>query len=138
MLKYLSYLIIFLVANKVVAQDLSRLTIQTPTAAALGRYETVPVDESTGVPQISIPLFSFHVGDVEFPVTPSYHAGGVKVDQLESQVGLSWSLLGFPNMSRNIRGIPDENSRGRCLSDIPDVRFILTNKIGLSYDYIKL
>ncbi|MGJ1269842.1 hypothetical protein ACR78F_11800 [Sphingobacterium spiritivorum] len=119
MLKYLSYLIIFLVANKVVAQDLSRLTIQTPTAAALGRYETVPVDESTGVPQISIPLFSFRVGDVEFPVTLSYHAGGVKVDQLESQVGLSWSLLGFPNMSRNIRGIPDENSRGGYLRVTP-------------------
>ncbi|WP_454880721.1 hypothetical protein [Sphingobacterium detergens] len=119
MIRYIKYLIILAVISGANAQDLSRLTVQTPMAAGLGRYEEIPVDESTGVPNIAIPLFSFRVGDTEFPITLSYHAGGVKVDQLESQVGLSWSLLGFPNISRNVKGIPDENNTGGYFTTVP-------------------
>ncbi|WP_447767071.1 hypothetical protein [Sphingobacterium faecium] len=118
MIKYLKYLLFFVVL-KVNAQDLTKLTLQTPNAAALGRYEDMPVEESTGIPNISLHLFNLKVGDIDFPISLSYHAGGVKVDQLESQVGLGWSLLGFPNLSRDVRGVPDEKRESGNFFSVP-------------------
>lgn len=48
-----------LVAPALSAQDGSlRVTVPSPTAASLGKFGDVPVSLTTGVPDISIPLFT--------------------------------------------------------------------------------
>lgn len=63
-----------------------------PTAAQFLRYDEMPVSEYTGIPNISVPLFEINEDGVKLPLTLSYHAGGIKVNQDASWVGLGWDL----------------------------------------------
>ena len=65
----------------------------TPNAAGLGLYGDIPVSLYTGTPDISIPLYEIKVKNYTLPITLSYHASGVQVDQHPSWVGLGWSLF---------------------------------------------
>jgi hypothetical protein len=52
----------------------------SPDAAALGKYGNIPVSPYTGVPNISIPLYTIKSGDLTMPVSLSYHSSGNKVE----------------------------------------------------------
>jgi YD repeat-containing protein len=80
-----------------------------PNAAALGQYGDIPVDLSNGLPSIGIPLTQITVSD-EFSmgIDLSYHASGVRVDEIATYVGLGWSLNGGGAITRVIRGKADE------------------------------
>ncbi len=80
---------------------------QTPTAAALGKYVDQPVNLYTGVPEISIPIYTIDLGDYTLPLSLSYHAGGIKVSEGASWVGLGWSLSTGANINRTIQSIED-------------------------------
>jgi|GEM_PF-3516873 len=86
----------------------SNVTPQTPNAASFTQYGNTPVDYSTGIPQISIPLFTVEEDGVQVPISISYHASGVKVDDLASSVGLKWTLNTGGGIFRNINSRPDE------------------------------
>ncbi|NEM97415.1 SpvB/TcaC N-terminal domain-containing protein [Pontibacter burrus] len=82
----------------------------SPTAAALGKYVDIPVSLSTGTPEISIPLYEVNGRDLSLPISLNYHAGGFKVGELASWVGLGWSLNAGGMVGRTIRGLPDDGS----------------------------
>ena len=77
-------------------------------AAALGKYGNVPVSPYTGVPNISIPMYTIKSGDLSLPVSISYHSGGIKVEEAASSVGLGWTLNAGGAITRTIRGFADE------------------------------
>jgi YD repeat-containing protein len=90
--------------------DLKREIIPPPpNAASLGKYGDTPVGLYTGIPQISIPLYEIKNGVYSLPVALSYHAGGIKVDEIASNTGVSWSLMAGGMITRTIRGLPDES-----------------------------
>ena len=70
----------------------SSISPQAPTAASLGQFGSHPVDLSTGLVPITIPLYEIHCGSLIVPVQLSYHGGGIKVEQDASWVGLGWTL----------------------------------------------
>lgn len=80
----------------------------SPTAGELTRYGDVPVSLSSGLPNISIPLTSYKVRDVQVPISLSYYSGGLKVHQTQSWVGLGWSLNAGGVITRTIKDRPDE------------------------------
>ncbi len=80
----------------------------SPNVASLGKYGAVPVSTYTGIPNISIPLYEVQIGTLKLPITISYHAGGVKVEEIASSVGLGWSLNAGGVISRSVQGLPDE------------------------------
>lgn len=88
-------------------QELKNPVPPSPTAASLGQYADVPVSNYTGVPGISIPLFNIKSGNIELPVTLSYHASGIRVAQEASWVGLGWALNAGGVITRQVRGIDD-------------------------------
>lgn len=90
----------------------------SPTVAALCKYGQQPVDYSTGIPNISIPLYTLKCGEIELPITLSYHAGGIKVDEAASWVGLGWSLNSGGVIGVNVNGSPDDFSSMKFLSDL--------------------
>ena len=80
----------------------------SPTTAELGKYGTYPVNKSTGVPNIEIPLYVIKSGGLELPIKLLYHASGIKVGQESSWVGLGWSLQAGGQINVQIRDTPDE------------------------------
>jgi len=81
---------------------------ETPNAATFTIYGDTPVNHATGIPQINIPLFTIQEDGVSVPISLSYHASGVKVDELSSVVGLKWTLNAGGGIFRQVNDNPDE------------------------------
>ncbi len=82
----------------------------SPNAASLGKYADYPVSYYTGVPEISIPIYNLKDGAVSMPISLSYHASGIKVEETATWVGLGWTLNAGGMIMRTVRGAPDEGS----------------------------
>ena len=109
-------LLIAIVAH---AQDTSgtmdKITIASPTAAALTKFADIPVSYHTGIPNISIPIYQIKSCLLQLPVDLSYHAGGIKVQENSSWVGAGWALNAGGVITRTVRGAPDD--RGISISN---------------------
>lgn len=92
--------------------EITKAIPASPDAAALGKYGSIPVSPYTGVPDISIPLYTIKTGAISLPVSLSYHAGGNKVEESASSVGLGWALNCGGVITRTIRGKADEDLYG--------------------------
>jgi len=96
-------------------QELKKSPIApSPNAASIGKFGEIPVSLSTGIPSISIPFFTYKGNKTGFELDVSlrYHAGGHKVDDMASNVGLGWSLNAGGVVSRTMRGRPDDYNNG--------------------------
>ena len=79
----------------------------TPEASALGQYGKYANAGYTGVPNISIPLFSVSSGSYSIPFELHYDASGIKVDQQATYVGLGWNLMVGGSISQIVCGQND-------------------------------
>lgn len=95
---------------QVTAQDnsISKITIASPTAASLGKFGDIPVSYHTGIPQVSIPIYTITAGSLSLPISLSYHAGGLKVQEPAGWVGTGWALNAGGVITRSVMGGPDE------------------------------
>jgi len=91
---------------------LKKFTPPSPNAAALGKYGDIPVGLYTGIPSINIPIYTLKGRELELPINLSYHAGGIKVEEIASWVGIGWSLNAGGVITRSVRGFPDDVSTG--------------------------
>lgn len=80
----------------------------TPEVAAIGKYFETPVGYSTGTPNINIPLHTIKSGNLEQPISLSYNASGIKVEEVATWVGLGWNLNTGGSLSRVVNGLPDD------------------------------
>jgi YD repeat-containing protein len=82
----------------------------SPTVAALMKFEEVPVSNYTGVPDVSIPLFSTTANHgLAFNMSLNYHPSGIKKEDVPGFTGLGWSLLAGGTISRTVRDVPDDH-----------------------------
>jgi YD repeat-containing protein len=87
--------------------QLVALTPPSPTPKAFQKYGDIPVSAYTGVPNISIPLYTAKFRDISVPISLSYHSSGIKVSEEATDVGLGWVLNAGGNLNRNIIGYDD-------------------------------
>lgn len=82
----------------------------SPTVASLMRFEEIPINAYTGIPDISIPIYSFKTrsSKVNLDLSLNYHATGIGAEEIAAYTGLGWSLLAGGSISRTVRGYPDE------------------------------
>ncbi|MBB6498154.1 hypothetical protein [Pedobacter cryoconitis] len=106
-------LLFYSISFKLFAQVLP----QTPNAAELGRYGQVPTDLFNGLPQISVPIHTVKIKDIEVPIQLSYYASGIKVEQHPTWVGLGWNLSAGGSITRIVNGAPDETTRDDIARD---------------------
>ncbi len=85
---------------------------RSPVATAIEKYGTYQVNEFTGLPDISIPLYTVEAGGLQVPISLSYHASGVKVTDVASFAGLGWSVSAGGQVSRRVMGLPDDVTYG--------------------------
>src|SRR5450432_645826 len=104
----------FLVSFSQLQQDIQtpKIVPPSPDAAALGKYGQIPVDKSTGIPDISVPLYQIKTPRFNLPISLSYHASGIKVDEISSWVGCGWVLNAGGAITRSIVGFPDDGPYG--------------------------
>ncbi|ACU62081.1 hypothetical protein [Chitinophaga pinensis] len=81
---------------------------KTPAVGAMQQAIDVPVSHFTGSGSFAIPLHTARSKDITVPITIVYQAGGIKVDQDATMVGLGWEFKGGGMISRTVRGNPDE------------------------------
>ena len=86
--------------------------LQAPNVATLNKFIDFPVDKSTGIPNIAIPIYSLKEKGFELPISVAYHAGGIRVEDQSSNVGLGWTLIADATISRTVKGVPDESGGG--------------------------
>ena len=92
--------------------DIKKIVPLSPTAAEISKYGEIPVGLYTGVPDISIPIHQIQTANFNMPISLSYHAGGNKVESIASRVGLGWSIVSIPIISRSVNGKADETDGG--------------------------
>jgi hypothetical protein len=68
------------------------MMIGSPQAGEMAKYGSLDVSLFKGVPNVSVPIYTLELKDFSLPVYLSYDAGGIKVDQVATSVGLGWSL----------------------------------------------
>lgn len=68
------------------ASPFDRFIPCSPQAASLARYAEYPVSLTTGIPDITIPLYEIRLGDFTLPISISYHASGARPDEVPSCV----------------------------------------------------
>lgn len=129
-----------------IANLLPKITPKSPNVAALEKFGQYPVSLYTGLPTIEIPIFEIKVGNLTIPIKLTYHAGGNKVSDNASWVGMGWSMTGLYSISRTIRGRADEDSNnggllGQNLPSYPQFLTCLTEQLksdlSLYVDYNK-
>ena len=82
----------------------------SPTAYELGKYGQIPVGLFTGTPNYNLPLYEYKTKNLSVPISLSYNSNGIKVDQVESNIGLGWSLNAGGVISKIVRGKEDEGT----------------------------
>ncbi len=116
----------------------------SPNAGMMNKFIDIPTLGASGIPSINIPIASLDYGNLSVPVSLSYHAGGVKLAEHASWVGLNWSLNAGGMISRQVQGIPDENFQGYytnganipndIINSFPNYCQIYNNAEGGGYD----
>lgn len=103
--------ILFLGYHAYAQDDLEDLYIPTtpsPKLAELSKYADFETVGQNGVVPIGIPLFNISAGKYTHPVSLSYHASGIKVNQDATWVGLGWSITMGGSITRSVRDVPDD------------------------------
>ncbi|MDW3193956.1 MAG: DUF6443 domain-containing protein [Cytophagales bacterium] len=80
----------------------------SPEAQAFIKYGSTPVSLYTGSPNISIPIHTIQGKDIQMPISLTYDASGVKVNQLATWVGLGWNLNAGGAVTRQQNGKVDD------------------------------
>jgi hypothetical protein len=83
------------------------LTPPSPTAASFQRFAITPINYNAGLPDIHIPVYDLKAGDLDMPITLSYHYNGLKPRDEASWVGMGWNLSAGGCITRMKRGATD-------------------------------
>jgi hypothetical protein len=108
-------------------QLLKNNTPVSPQAEAIEKFGCYSVNYSTGVPQISIPLYDIKVGGYTLPISIEYHASGIKVQDMATPVGLGWTLNAGGIVNKQVKGTEDHIQNNRL-----DLEY--TSEAEIDYD----
>lgn len=111
---------LLLIPISIWGQELPEITPPSPEAAALGNFTDVPISHYTGLPNISVPIYTINQKGISIPIQLSYHARGVRLDEVAPRTGMGWSLQYGGSISRQVRGKADEHPVNGYLNNGPD------------------
>ncbi len=96
----------------VVNPELPSIVPASPEASSLGNYGELPVNLSTGKINHTIPLHQIVRPGFSLPIALSYNYSGLMVESIPSSVGLGWDMTAKGMITRQVRGIADEDQLG--------------------------
>jgi RHS repeat-associated protein len=82
---------------------------QSPETNFINRFQDIPVNLYTGTPIINFPIYTLsEPGGASVPIGLSFNASGMKAHDVASWVGMNWTFSAGGQLTRIVRGIPDE------------------------------
>lgn len=133
---------LFLGATSVQAQATSDLTdvhFYPPSAVSMMKYIDYPVSHRTGIPEITIPLYTVRSGSLELPVNLSFHLDDfTRVNQLAGAAGAGWSLSCDLQVSRIINGVDDLKTTGYLHTGVSKPDITSTTLVRSTTDRMRL
>jgi len=87
----------------------------SPNAAALAKFGGIPLNYSTGMMNLNIPVYDYASKNIHVPISLSYSSAGLRVDEIASRAGISWVLNAGGVISRTVFGRIDETSQRASL-----------------------
>lgn len=133
---------LFLGATSVQAQATSDLTdvhFYPPSAVSMMKYIDYPVSHRTGIPEITIPLYTVKSGSLELPVNLSFHLDDfTRVNQLAGSAGAGWSLSCDLQVSRIINGVDDLKTTGYLHTGVSKPDITSTTLVRSTTDRMRL
>lgn len=82
--------------------------VATPDVMAFQKYNFMPVNLYTGKVQVNIPIYEINSGKIKVPISITYNSGGVKVEDVASNVGLGWNLNAGGAITKEVRDLDDQ------------------------------
>lgn len=80
------------------------IVLPSPNVAAIQRYGNLPLGSFTGTAPVSIPLFEVKSGELSLPVSLAYNSGGIRINDVGSEVGIGWALNAGGVINRTMQG----------------------------------
>jgi len=118
--------------------QLKTYTPVSPNTASLGKFGEYPVDFSSGLVDISIPIYEIKSSRLTLPISIKYHASGIKVGDQASCVGLGWALQAGGMLSRNVRDKVDEyNGYLKSYNTIKSTTVLNPDVVMDDFNYLK-
>lgn len=87
--------------------EIAKVIPPSPNAQTFMKFGDSPVSNFTGIPDISIPIYEIKLQDFSLPISLSYNASGIRVNEDASRTGLGWVLNTGGLISRTIVGGDD-------------------------------
>lgn len=113
------------------------VVLPSPNVAAIQRYGNWPLGSFTGTAPVSIPLFEIKSRELSWPVSLSYSSGGVRVNDVGSDVGIGWSVNAGGVINRTMMGGQvDDNSNDGFWARYP-ITFV-PNDPYMEYERVNL
>lgn len=81
--------------------------MKSPDVTSFVNANYLPINESTGRADVTIPLYTMNLDGLQIPISISYNTSGVKVDATASIVGLNWTLNAGGVVNKEIQGQED-------------------------------
>ncbi|SHI64858.1 RHS repeat domain-containing protein [Flavobacterium terrae] len=100
-------LLILTLSIKTLAQELPNIVPPSPEASQMLKAIETPVSHFSGLANISIPITTIKVDNIEIPIRLDYYSKGILVDEISSRIGAGWSLNYGGVVSRQIRDKAD-------------------------------
>ncbi len=122
LMRKLFFLVLLICISKIAAQEFPSITPPSPEIEAIAKYNDYKLNSFTGIPSINVPLYVIKSGDITLPIDLNYFAGGFRVTEESSWIGLGWTLSCNAFLSSTIRGTGDFDYRGYSLTKrVPDI-----------------
>jgi hypothetical protein len=120
-----------------IAQDASMQNVipPSPEASAVIKRGTYPVGTFTGRPDITIPVYEIKTRRFSIPISFSYDATGIRVDDISTWVGMNWSMSAGGMITRNVVSLPDDEGGGYYTTPTP--RFSDITNTPYYIDYLR-
>lgn len=109
----LFFFISFLSFSQMTNSSLPEIIPRSPNAAALEKFGSYPVSYNNGTVGISVDLYQLNLDrNIDLNISLNYHSSGIKVEDVSSWVGTGWALSAGGCITREVRGIRDEDHAG--------------------------
>lgn len=92
-----------------IQSDLPVIFPKNPDASSLIKSIIYPVNYSTGLAQIEVPIYEIKLKDgTILPIKLTYHGSGFKPSEVKQRIGIGWTLQVEPQITPSVNGNPDE------------------------------